>query len=38
MIMELWNDRARRGEEVCKMFRFQIRLQIRSKMSASLLL
>jgi hypothetical protein len=23
MIMELWNDRARKGEEVCKMFRFQ---------------
>jgi hypothetical protein len=23
MIMDLWNDRARRGEEVCKMFRFQ---------------
>jgi hypothetical protein len=38
MIMDLWNDRARRGEEVWKMFRFQISLQIRSKMSALLLL
>jgi hypothetical protein len=26
MIIELWNDRTKRGEEVCKMSRFQNKL------------